>query len=285
VRVATSATLAICGIFASAFLFSFARPSVAKIPQAKARAEASVAHPALPASPVIVELFTSEGCSDCPPADQLLYRLEQTQPVPGVRIIALEQHVDYWDNEGWRDPFSSPQFTRRQKDYTYAFNLPTAYTPEMVVDGGAEFVGSDGQRALAAIARAALTPKADLRIDRRSEPNSDPRTLTLRVSLSAISGWNPKHGGDLFLAVTEDNLSSNVTSGENAGAHMIHRDVVRELRSLGRLDSAAAFSAEDSVNLRENWKLENLRLVAFVQDRSTRRILAASALPLSEVAK
>lgn len=238
------------------------------------------------AAPVIVELFTSEGCSDCPPADRLLYALEQKQPVPGAEIIPLEQHVDYWDHEGWRDPFSSPQFTLRQRNYVYAFNLQSAYTPQMIVDGTAQFVGSDLKRALAAIAKAALVPKENLKIERLSA-NASPgeRNMHLRVSLAPLDAANPKHSADVVLAVTEDNLASNVTRGENAGTYMNHLAVVRELRVLGRVDSAGGFSAAPDVPLAQNWKRENLHVVAFVQDRSTKQVLGASTLSLSEAAK
>ena len=269
---ATSALLAI----ASAGRAAHSAPRVETV------AKVSNAAPAQSATPVIVELFTSEGCSDCPPADRLLYSLELKQPVPGVEIIPLEQHVDYWDNEGWRDPFSSSQFTLRQKDYVYTFNLPTAYTPQMVVDGAAEFVGSDQNRALAAIAKAALVPKANLRIEELSGATSDARTVRLRMSLASLGASNPKHGADVLLAVTEDNLASNVTRGENAGAHMKHLAVVRELRVLGHVDSVGSFSAEPDVTLARNWKRENLHLVAFVQDHSKKRVLSASTLSLSE---
>lgn len=283
-RTALSAILtesAIVAIVLAIPLAGYGTRSVRSAPPVEPVAKSSNAAPAPSATPVIVELFTSEGCSDCPPADRLLYALEQTQPVPGAEIIPLEQHVDYWDNEGWRDPFSSSQFTLRQRDYVYAFNLPTAYTPQMVVDGTTEFVGSDRKRSLAAIAKAALAPKANLKIEELSGANSDARKLRLRVSLAALGALNPKHGADVLLAVTEDHLASNVTRGENAGAYMNHLAVVRKLRLLGRVDAAGSFSSAPDVALAANWKRQNLHLVALVQDRSTKRVLAASTHSLA----
>jgi len=287
-RTALSAVLAkslVAAIVLAIPLAGYGTRTVRSSPRLEAVAKSSDAAPAPSATPVIVELFTSEGCSDCPPADRLLYALEQTQPVPGAEIIPLEQHVDYWDNEGWRDPFSSPQFTLRQRDYVYAFNLPTAYTPQMVVDGATEFVGSDRKRSLAAIAKAALAPKANLKIEQLSGANSGARKLQLRVTLAPLGALNPKNGADVLLAVTEDHLASNVTRGENAGAYMNHLAVVRELRLLGRSDAAGGFSSASDVTLAADWKRQNLHLVAFVQDRSTKRVLAASTHSLAEPLK
>lgn len=253
--------------------------------QAEGAARKSDVTPPKSATPVIVELFTSEGCSDCPPADRLLYALEEAQPVPGAEIIALEEHVDYWDSDGWRDPFSSSQFTQRQKDYVDTFNLPTAYTPQMVVDGTVAFVGSDRNRALAAIGKAALAPKANLKIEEVADAKSDARDLHLRVNLAPLGAANPKHGADVLLAVTEDKLESNVTRGENAGKYLRHLSVVRELRDLGRVDSAGSFSAAPDLNLDGNWKRENLHVVVFVQDRSKKGILGASELSVSKASE
>jgi hypothetical protein len=276
-ELALLAIAAICGL-------ALATPRTVRATLSALRVEAAANTSGTPsaqtATPVILELFTSEGCSDCPPADRLLYALKQTQPVQGAEIIPLEQHVDYWNSEGWRDPFSSSQFTFRQKDYVYAFNLPTPYTPQMVVDGTAEFVGTDKESALAAIAKAARVPKASLRIEQQSDPGLTARSLTLRVSLAPLGASNPKHGADVLLAVTEDNLVSNVTRGENAGAHMNHFAVVRELRILGRVGSTSGFSATPDLALADNWKRQNLHVVVFVQDRSAKRILAASTLSL-----
>ena len=184
-RIAISLVLAISGVFGIALLVPAGR-ATGEAPGVRSAAGISAPQPAPPANPVVVELFTSEGCSDCPPADRLLYQLEQTQPVPGAEIIPLEQHVDYWDHEGWRDPFSSSRFTLRQKDYVYAFNLPSAYTPQMVVDGTAQFVGSDAHHVVAAIAQAARTPKANLQIQQRAGAAPSPQSVLLTCKPGAL---------------------------------------------------------------------------------------------------
>src|SRR4051794_37883402 len=102
---------------------------------------------AAPPTPIVVELFTSEGCESCPPADVLLQQLASTQPVAGAQIIPLSLHVDYWDQLGWKDRFSSALLTNRQRTYGARFNIDSVYTPQIVVDGRSELVGSDGAAA------------------------------------------------------------------------------------------------------------------------------------------
>src|SRR5229473_964263 len=115
-------------------------------------------------TPILVELFTSEGCSDCPPADGVLEKLIATQPISGVEVIGLGQHVDYWDQLGWKDRFSSAALTNRQHVYGAHFGLDSMYTPQMVVDGRAQLVGSDGGAARKAIGHAVTAPHGVVRI-------------------------------------------------------------------------------------------------------------------------
>jgi len=236
------------------------------------------------ATPVVVELFTSEGCSSCPPADRLLAHLQRTQPVPGADIIALEEHVDYWNDLGWKDPFSSSQFSNRQDDYAHFFRTSGPYTPQMVVDGKSQFVGGDERAALAAIAKAARVPKAKIDLSQIPDPKetgADSGELTLQIRFGPVAGWRRGDLAEVILAVTEDDLSSNVTRGENAGNQLIHRAVVRDFKVLGRLDSTGSFAAEPKVKLAKDWKRDNLRVVAFVQDRTSRDVLGAAALRLA----
>ena len=236
-------------------------------------------------TPVLVELFTSEGCSSCPPADALLAQLHQTQPVPGAEVIAVEQHVDYWNHLGWRDPFSSAELTERQREYARAFGNDTVYTPQMVVDGQTEFVGSSEGRARMAIARAARTPKTLVLLS--LAPNSSAAngaTIALSLRVEQLENATPGDTPEVFLAITESGLHSDVQRGENAGLALDHVGVVRELKRLGaaKLGVPGAFEAQPGVALAAGWKRENLRAVVFVQEARSRRVLAAASIPLAQ---
>ncbi|HWQ35352.1 MAG TPA: DUF1223 domain-containing protein [Blastocatellia bacterium] len=231
--------------------------------------------------PVIVELFTSEGCSSCPPADAVLAKLERTQPAPGAEIIALGEHVDYWNYIGWSDPFSSPQFSERQGAYARAFNRDGVYTPQMVVDGETEFVGSNLSRAREAIAKAAAHQKATVQITRRAA--SDAGVAAFRVRVTDMPPLSRAETVEVMLAITESDLASNVARGENAGRRLEHGSVMRllALAAQAAAHESQAITAEPEVRLKPEWKRENLRAVAFVQAQTSRRVLGAAAVRLS----
>lgn len=222
--------------------------------------------------PVIVELFTSEGCSDCPPADALLQRLEANQPVAGAEIIVLGNHVDYWNHDGWTDRFSTKELTQRQQDYGTSFNLDSVYTPQMVVDGKAEFNGQDESRAKKAITTAINDPKANVSIARVDGSPESP----LNIQIDSIPASKK---AEVFLAITEDHLQSNVGKGENTGRTLNHSGVVRELRTIGTVEGNS-FSAQPKLKLDASWKRPDLRAIAFVQDAKTRHILGAASIML-----
>lgn len=247
-----------------------------------AQAAASPTSATAARAPVVVELFTSEGCSSCPPADELLQQLAQTQPVAGAQVIALEQHVDYWNRLGWTDPFSAAQFSARQSAYADYFNSTGVYTPQMIVDGQTEFPGGNQAKARAAIASAARAPKATISLTRAGASRPDGVPLTVRVE--KLSTLDPDDLPEVLLAITEDGLSTDVPIGENAGNRLRHAAVVRALMTLGQLDThgGAPFAAQPVVALQPQWQLKNLRAVVFVQEHTSRRVLGATALKLAE---
>lgn len=225
--------------------------------------------------PVLAELFTSEGCSSCPPADRILEILATEQPVDGVYIVGLSEHVTYWDHQGWRDPFGSRLFTYRQNQYGARFNLESVFTPQLVIDGSAQLVGSDTSELKRVLTEAARAPKLVLNI---SASLSD-KGLEVSASGPGIEAT----GAELLWAVTEDNLVVEVKRGENAKRTLRHTGVVRTLVTR-KIDAAkAAANTATTIELQPEWKRENLRLVAFVQNPKTKRVtsVAWTRLPAS----
>jgi hypothetical protein len=225
---------------------------------------------------VVAELFTSEGCSSCPPADDVLSDLVLHQPVPGVEVLALAEHVDYWDRLGWRDRFSSAAFSARQSDYdARVFRTDRIYTPQLVVDGQWQVVGSDAAAVRKAIRRAAGVPKATVTVDAARVPARREVRVGLNVSVPANLALQR---ADVLVAVVEDNLVTDVRRGENSGRKLRHTGVVRSLTTIGALaEDERLWSATVSVSIDADSKPENLRVIAFLQERDTRRILGAAA--------
>jgi hypothetical protein len=227
---------------------------------------------AAPPAPILVELFTSEGCSDCPPADALLEKLIAGQP----NVIGLSEHVDYWDRLGWKDRFSSAALTDRQRKYAAHFNTESIYTPQMVVDGRLEFVGSDAASASRALARALAAPHGVL------EVNVDDAGSRLAVTVTASDLPRVGRGdrADIIVAVTEDHLRSDVTRGENHGRVLAHTAVVRHMVTIGQANGEGSSSARADIPLGADWKRDALKVVAFVQEPRSRTILASAAVEL-----
>jgi hypothetical protein len=252
--------LLVCGMFLAVSALALAAtvgPFAGVVKDEKAPANAA---------PVLVELFTSEGCSSCPPADLLLSRLMQESPIEGVPIVALGFHVDYWDRLGWKDRFSSAAFTERQNQYAEAWKTDRIYTPQAVVDGRVEMVGTDARKAVAAIAEAGARPH--MKVTLAVAPGPAP---TLRIDVTPPAGASV--AGDVLLAIAEDGLASDVKAGENANHRLEHMAVVRRLDKVGQVKSGQPWSASAlAVKLDRDWKPGSLRAVVIVQDPKTREI-------------
>jgi hypothetical protein len=236
---------------------------------------------ATPREPVVVELFTSEGCSSCPPADALLAELDARQPLGTAEIIAIEEHVTYWDELGWKDPFSSASWTTRQYDYASTLHNGSPYTPEMIVDGTSEFVGSRGTTARQEIEKAAATKKAKVEISEVSPVQNN--SVAFKISVEKLSGVAPKDTPEVVLAITESGLHSSVKAGENLGKELQHSPVLRELKVIGVVgkNGQEGFAAQPVVKLDSKWIVGDLRAIVFVQERKSRRILAAGVVLLA----
>jgi hypothetical protein len=228
--------------------------------------------PKPPAQPVVVELFSSEGCSRARRERTASAGGQLEQPVAGAEVLALELHVDYWNSLGWPDPFSSAAFTARQRAYADAFGQRGVYTPQLVVDGAVELVGSNDAGARAAVAAAAREAKTKVLVTRTGD----------RVSIAVTDPNDNAGAADVWLAVTEDGLSTAVPRGENRGATLAHGPVVRTLDRVQELAAGTRGPVvkEVEVAVRPAWRREALRAVAFVQRRGSLRITGAGAVSL-----
>jgi hypothetical protein len=206
--------------------------------------------------PVLAELFTSEGCSSCPPADALLRKLDQMQPVANAQIVVLSEHVDYWNSLGWTDPFSSQQFSFRQEIYAHALQADK-YTPQMVIDGRFEVLGSDAKAVAAAVTRAAAKPKSGVRI---LSATRDGNEAVIGVAVDALAGGKK----DVWVAVADDRDETSVKKGENAGRTIAHVAVVRSLIKAGTATKAGPF--EKTVRVPLSGQSGDLRVVVFVAE-------------------
>lgn len=223
-------------------------------------------------SPVVLELFTSQGCSSCPPADRVLTQLGADPRLAG-QVIPLSFHVDYWNSIGWRDPFSSADWSERQNRYAEAFRLGRIYTPQVVINGRSECLGSDEREVRRRIDEAGRVPPAG-RVALRLEPGAS----KVKVGVDASLGAKSEHGLEVWVALYETSLSTAVSRGENARRTLRNDYVVRRLVRAFTLPAApGSRSGEVALAIDPAWKLADLGVVAFLQDPVTLAIRGAAS--------
>lgn len=245
-------------------LFSITTPLLSK----ETKDKSNSLHKAQPIA--VVELFTSEGCSSCPPADQLASQIDKTYKSQNKPVFVLAFHVDYWDYIGWKDRFAKHEFSERQSLYGEKFNLGSIYTPQMIVNGKTQFVGSDSQAAENAI-EDALKTNSQYGISLNVSWTGK-RQLSIKYNLTS----NPVNALINF-ALVEKDLSINVKRGENSGRKLEHDNVVREFDT-----SIAKEKSELTLKVAEDINLNNSILIAYVQDKDSFKILGAVASGIPE---
>ena len=223
--------------------------------------------------PVLVELFTSEGCSSCPPADTFLQDLDR-QPVAGEQMIVLSEHVDYWNHDGWKDPYSAHFYSDRQETYAKRFGPNTVYTPEMVVDGASQFLGSDVALAQKAFTKALSDPKIAVRLSSVSLPTAS--SLQAHLETAVLPDPFSVREADVYIAVALNSAESQVARGENAGRKLSHTAVVKSIVKVGKLRKGQTFAQDVQLTLDPGTDTHNLRLIAFVQESGQGRVIGAA---------
>ena len=220
----------------------------------------------------VLELYTSEGCSSCPPADKWISSL-----APGGykanQIVPLAFHVDYWDYIGWADRFAKKEFSGRHRGLARANGSGTVYTPQVFVNGKDIRLAFSNVKLNATLKDInTAKPRADIGLE------LDTSTSSLGLSASA-SLANPSDDAQAYLAVYENKLSSNVKAGENRGVKLEHDYVVRELIGPLKFDRQGKLEIKQSVAVQSDWKLKDLGIAAFVQRRDNGETLQALQLP------
>jgi hypothetical protein len=270
----TATTRVVVYLLAAVLLLSAQPPAGQQGRGGKSKAKSKSAAPAQPGFSIpvdVVELFTSEGCSSCPPADRLVAALESSSG----HFIVLGEHVDYWDADGWKDRYSSPLFSARQQEYGTATRSANVFTPQVVVNGRASGTASDAFELSRALQEGAYKGRATVELS-----ISEAKTLSLKVSKLPEGG----NKADVLLAIAESGIETQVGAGENAGVKLRHVPVVHSLTQLTELDpdKPGEYGAQVRLNVRPEWNRDNLRVVVLVQDQKNLHILGAGMLLLSK---
>ena len=243
-------------------------------PMGFSRAVASDAPERDAGSPVLIELFTSEGCSSCPPADALLMKLDGSQPIAGAQAIVLSEHVDYWNHDGWKDVYSSSFFTDRQEEYVRRLGVREPYTPQMVIDGAAQMNGSDAGAVGRAIESARSHAKIPVRIS--SVDLADPKTIRVHLAVDALPADFKAGKAEIFVAVALNHAESHVSAGENKGRDIRHVAVAESISKVGTVEKGKNFDRDVVVKVKSPLDRGNLRLIAFVQEADAGEVLGAA---------
>lgn len=223
--------------------------------------------------PVLVELFTSEGCSSCPPADGLLQKLDLHQPIAGAQLIVLSEHVDYWDHDGWKDPNSSAQLTERQDSYEHKLGESTPYTPQMIADGTTIVQMTKPDLVKQALEKAAASPKIPVRIGDVTIDAGNATVLRAHIDTDANVD---NHNADVYLVVALDHVESQVLKGENSGRRLTHVAVAQEFAKIGKIEKGRTFSQDVQLKLKPGTDPKNLRVIAFIQESGPGKLLGAA---------
>jgi hypothetical protein len=228
-----------------------------------------------PPTPVVVELFTSEGCSSCPPADELLQKMDALQPIPGAQLIVLSEHVDYWDHDGWKDKYSSAELTDRQKVYVSELGLNTPYTPQFIVDGSSELHATDPKQVQSVFEKALANTKIPVSLE--SVTFTGPQEKAVVRGHLEIDGGAENHNADVYVAVALNHAESQVLRGENQGHTLTHVAVVEQLVKVGKVEKKHSFSQDFQVKLNPGTNPNDVRIVAFVQEPNSGKITGATS--------
>ena len=225
------------------------------------------------AVPVLVELFTAEGCSSCPPADEWLLQMDKVQPLAGAQLIVLSEHVDYWDHDGWKDPYSSSLVTARQADYARGFRIDSPYTPQVVVNGTVNLKLSDSKQVRQTFQQAATAKTLPVTITSVAVDPANPAILHAHVE---VDGASAERSADIYGAVALDHAESQVLHGENGGKHLTHVAVVQQLTKIGKIEKGKTFSRAIELKLKPGTDPKNTRLIIFVQEAGPGQVLGAA---------
>lgn len=231
-----------------------------------------------PHNPVLLELFTSEGCSSCPSADRLLEELDRTQPFPGVELIALSEHVDYWNRLGWKDPFSSALYSARQGEYANRFHLESVYTPQLVVDGKFQVVGNDRGEVFSAIGHSMHDPKLPIIISEAVRAGTD-----VSAAFEVPGTGRPSGTALMYIVLADNQARSSVVSGENAGRALSHVAVDFHTIQSGPVKLSMGLTKQVVLPVPPGAGANGLRVVVFLQDQGSGHVLGAALRKVREL--